>query len=72
MGPGMTSSTSMWTANYYWYDFGGIQFGSVPPLVNRLLFRTGTDTRAPGVAAPATLGHGFVIDNIRLSSYATP
>jgi hypothetical protein len=69
---GVVRQTGTSWENYYWYDFGGIQFGSVPPLVNRLLFRTGTDTRAPGVAAPATLGHGFVIDNIRLSSYATP
>jgi hypothetical protein len=69
---GIVRHTGTSWENYYWYDFGGIQFGGVPPIVNRLLFRTGTDTRAPGVAAPATRGHGFVIDNIRLSSYATP
>jgi hypothetical protein len=69
---GVSRITGTSWENYYWYDFGGIQFGGVPPIVNRLLFRTGTDTRAPGVAAPATRGHGFVIDNIRLSSYATP
>jgi hypothetical protein len=69
---GVARHTGTSWENYYWYDFGGIQFGGVPPIVNRLLFRTGTDTRAPGVAAPATRGHGFVIDNIRLSSYSTP
>ncbi len=69
---GVARHTGTSWENYYYYDFGGIQFGTVPPIVNRLLFRTGTDTRAPSVPAPATLGHGFVIDNIRLSSYSTP
>ncbi len=53
--------------NYYFYDPDGqSNFGGAPPIVNRIMFRTGSDTHRgiPGDPAPATLGHGFVIDNL--------
>ena len=42
-----------------------------PPVVNRLMFRTGSDLLrgVPGDPAPATLGHGFVIDNLRQATF---
>ena len=36
--------------------------GDIPPIVNRILFRTG------GAAAPAITGHGFLIDDFSLKS----
>ncbi len=45
--------------------------GTAPPIVNRLLFRTGSDLLrgVPGDPAPATLGRGFVIDNLRQATF---
>ena len=58
--------------NYYTYDaLGQSEFGGAPPIVNRLLFRTGGELGRgiTGVAAPATLGYGFVIDNLRQATF---
>lgn len=51
--------------NYYRYDSEAAGEQS-PRIVKTLLFRTG------GTAAPATLGNGFLFDNLSLSSSATP
>lgn len=61
--------------NYYFYDPDGqSNFGGAPPVVNRMMFRTGSDLHRgiPGVAAPATLGHGFVIDNLWQATFSLP
>ena len=61
--------------NYYHYDpHGQSAFGGATPAVNRLMFRTGSDLDRgiPGVAAPATRGHGFLIDNMRLATFRVP
>jgi hypothetical protein len=58
--------------NYYFYDANGkLNFGGAPPVVNRMMFRTGSDLHRgiPGDAAPATRGHGFVFDNLRQSTF---
>jgi hypothetical protein len=53
--------------NYYRYDTeAAAAHGGKPPIVNRILFRTG------GVAAPATAGNGFVIDNFSMKSADGP
>ncbi|MBI3504286.1 MAG: hypothetical protein HY059_05550 [Proteobacteria bacterium] len=57
--------------NYYHYDANGrSNFGGATPVVNRLMFRTGSDVHRgyPGLPAPATRGHGFLIDDVRLST----
>ena len=58
--------------NYYFYDTNGkANFGGAPPVVNRMMFRTGSDLHRgiPGDAAPATRGHGFAFDNIRQATF---
>lgn len=58
--------------NYYFYDPNGkSNFGGAPPVVNRLMFRTGSDLHRgiPGDPAPATRGHGFVFDNLRQATF---
>lgn len=60
--------------NYYFYDPNGkSNFGGAPPIVNRIMFRTGSDVHRgiPGDPAPATLGHGFVIDNVWQTTFST-
>ena len=52
--------------NYYRYDSEAAAHGGVPPIVNRILFRTGDP------AAPATAGFGFVIDSLNLATSAVP
>jgi hypothetical protein len=57
--------------NYYAYDANGMaNFGGNTPAVNRLMFRTGSDSHRgiPGDAAPLTRGRGFVIDHVRVST----
>ena len=54
--------------NYYFYDANGrANFDGAPPVVNRMMFRTGSDAHRGirGDSVPATRGHGFVFDNIR-------
>lgn len=61
--------------NYYHFEANGLAaFGGATPAVNRLMFRTGSDLHRgiPGTAAPATLGHGFLIDNLRLAAFSVP
>lgn len=56
---------------YYRLDANGRQrFGGATPAVNRLMFRTGSDTHrgVPGDAAPATRGRGFLFDQIRVAA----
>ncbi len=58
--------------NYYFYDANGkANFGGAPPVVNRMMFRTGSDLHRgiPGNAAPTTRGQGFVFDNIRQATF---
>ncbi len=58
--------------NYYAYDANGsANFGGAPPAVNRIMFRTGSDSHRgiPGDPAPATRGRGFVIDNLRQTTF---
>ena len=58
--------------NYYFYDTNGkLNFGGAPPVVNRMMFRTGSDLHRgiPGDAAPATRGHGFVFDNLKQATF---
>lgn len=57
--------------NYYHFDANGsANFSRKTPAVNRLLFRTGSDVHRGflGTSAPATRGHGFLIDNVRVST----
>ena len=57
--------------NYYAYDATGMaNFGGNTPAVNRLMFRTGSDSHRgiPGDPAPLTLGRGFVIDHVRVTT----
>lgn len=49
--------------NYFRYDSEAAAHGGKPPVVNRILFRTG------GAPAPATAGLGFVIDNLSLGTF---
>ncbi|MHB1311901.1 MAG: hypothetical protein ACYC3L_07770 [Gemmatimonadaceae bacterium] len=56
---------------YYRLDANGrSNFGGATPVVNRVMFRTGSDTHrgVPGDAAPATRGRGFLIDGVRVSA----
>ena len=58
--------------NYYFYDVNGkANFSGAPPIVNRMMFRTGSDLHRgiPGDSAPATRGHGFVFDNLRQATF---
>jgi hypothetical protein len=58
--------------NYYFYDPNGkSNFGGAPPIVNRMMFRTGSDLHRGihGDPAPATRGHGFVFDNLRQATF---
>ena len=48
--------------DYFRFDCEAAAHLGRPPVVNRLLFRTG------GTAASATLGHGFVVDNLSLGT----
>lgn len=50
--------------NYYRYDSEAAAHLGKPPIVNRILFRTG------GPAAPATAGFGFLVDNLSLGTVA--
>jgi hypothetical protein len=52
--------------NYYRYDSEAASHGGKPPIVNRILFRTG------GTAAPETLNHGFVFDGFSMKSANRP
>ena len=58
--------------NYYFYDFNGrANFGGAPPVVNRMMFRTGSDAHRgiAGDSVPTTRGHGFVFDNLRQATF---
>jgi hypothetical protein len=60
--------------NYYFYDPNGkSNFGGAPPVVNRMMFRTGSDVHRgiPGDPALGTMGHGFVIDNLWQTTFST-
>ena len=48
--------------DYFRFDCEAVAHGGNPPIVNRILYRTG------GTAVPATLGHGFVFDNLSLGT----
>lgn len=48
--------------DYFRFDCEAVAHLGRPPVVNRLLYRTA------GVPAPATLGHGFVVDNLSLGT----
>ena len=48
--------------NYYRYDSEAAAHGGKPPVVNRILFRTG------GPPAPLTANHGFVFDAFSMKS----
>jgi len=48
--------------DYYRYDCEAAAHLGNPPIVNRILYRTG------GTAVITTLGHGFVIDNLSLGT----
>jgi len=52
--------------DYYRYDPEQLGNGNVVPSTSKLLFRVG------GAPAPATLGNGYLIDNVSLSSGNTP
>jgi hypothetical protein len=52
--------------NYYRYDTEASAHAGLPPIVNRILFRTAGDP------APATLTHGFVIDNLSEGTSTVP
>ena len=57
--------------NYYAFEANGkLNFGGNPPAVNRIMFRTGSDTHrgVPGDQAPATLGKGFVFEDVRVEA----
>jgi hypothetical protein len=60
-----------WETYYALDDNGKANFGGAPPAINRLMFRTGSDLHrgVPGDPAPATRGHGFVIDNLRQATF---
>jgi hypothetical protein len=49
--------------DYFRFDPEAAPFNHTPPMVNRVLFRTG------GAAAPGTAGNGFLIDNLVLATY---
>jgi hypothetical protein len=59
-GKKMISGTT-WE-DYYRYDNEHQGSGVTPPLVSKMLFRAG------GTAVPANGGHGFLIDNLTLTS----
>lgn len=63
-----------WENYYHFAANGQAAFGGATPAVNRLMFRTGSDLDRgiPGAAAPATRGHGFLIDNLRLATFSVP
>ena len=63
-----------WETYYLLEPGGASQFGGNPPAVNRLMFRTGSDVHRgiPGTPAPATLGKGLVIDNLRTATFSVP
>ncbi len=63
-----------WETYYRLEPGGAAQFGGNPPAVNRLMFRTGSDAHRglPGTPAPATLGFGFVIDDVRIATFSVP
>ena len=50
--------------DYFRYDCEAVAHLGKPPIVNRILYRTG------GAAAPLTAGKGFVIDNLSLGTLA--
>jgi hypothetical protein len=52
--------------DYFRYDCEAAAHLGKPPIVNRILYRTG------GTAVPTTLGHGFVIDNLSLGTANVP
>ncbi|MDP1892486.1 MAG: hypothetical protein Q8K55_16495 [Gemmatimonadaceae bacterium] len=58
---------------YYNYEANGrLNFGGATPAVNRVMFRTGSDTHrgVPGDPAPATLGYGFLIDRVSVAVFS--
>lgn len=60
---------------YYNYDAAGrSNFGGATPAVNRVMFRTGSDTHrgVPGDPAPETLGRGFLIDGVYVAAFSLP
>ena len=60
-----------WETYYALEPNGQLNFGGNPPAVNRLMFRTGSDVHrgVPGDPAPATLGHGFVFEDVRVDAF---
>ncbi|MBI2407183.1 MAG: hypothetical protein HYV19_02620 [Gemmatimonadetes bacterium] len=63
-----------WETYYAADPNGRANFNGNPPAVNRLMFRTGSDSHrgVPGDPAPLTRGHGFYFDQVRVASYAVP
>jgi hypothetical protein len=61
-----------WETYYRDDPNGRLNFGGATPAVNRVMFRTGSDTHrgVPGDPAPGTLGRGFLIDAVRVAAYA--
>ncbi len=60
---------------YYNSDANGrSNFGGATPAVNRVMFRTGSDSHrgVPGDPAPATLGRGFLIDGVYVAAFSVP
>lgn len=60
-----------WETYYNYDDNGRSNFGGATPAVNRVMFRTGSDTHrgVPGDPAPGTLGRGFLIDGVSVAAF---
>ena len=58
-----------WETYYHFDPNGRANFNGATPAVNRLMFRTGSDTHrgVPGDPAPGTRGRGFLIDRVRVT-----
>lgn len=61
-----------WETYYNYEATGRLNFGGATPAVNRVMFRTGSDTHrgVPGDPAPATLGYGFLIDRVSVAAHS--
>ena len=60
---------------YYNYDANGrLNFAGATPAVNRVMFRTGSDTHrgVPGDPAPESAGRGFLIDRVFVAAFSVP
>ncbi len=60
---------------YYNFDANGrLNFVGATPAVNRVMFRTGSDTHrgVPGDPAPETAGRGFLIDRVYVGVFSVP